>query len=121
MVKGVRKDKLEMLLEQQAEVERKKQDLDKNLNPLAAKIALETENRLREDNEYLGAACRLLLAEDKSLRARLAKQAPKVIETTKHKVKARNSLMRQLGPLPEPEHEPKPVRPEAEYVRATGK
>ena len=44
-----------------------------------------------------------------------------MIETTKHKVKARNSLMRQLGPLPEPEHEPKPVRPEAKYVRATGK
>jgi hypothetical protein len=120
MVKGARRDKLDILLEQQAEIERRRKELDKDLNPLAEKIAIETENRLREDNEYLGAACRLLLAEDKTLRVRLAKQAPKVVETAKHKVKARNSLMRQLGPLPEPEHEIRPTRPEVDFAR-TGK
>ena len=77
MVKGARRDKLEILLEQRAEIKRQQEDLDKNLNPLDAQIAIETENRLREDNEYMGAACRLLLAEDKTLRVRLAKQAPR--------------------------------------------
>lgn len=103
MAKGVRQDPLEKLLAEKKRLEDEKAALNAKANPLAEQIAIETEKREREDNEYLGAVARLLLKNDSGLKPKLAAHANEVIEHAKHKVKARRSLMRTLGVLPAPE------------------
>jgi hypothetical protein len=124
MVKGVRVDPLQKLLDEQKAIDDAKAALDRKANPLAEKIAIEIEKREREDNEYLGAVVRLVLKNDSGLRHKLVAHANEVIEHTKHKAKARNSLLRTLGPLPAPDNSaPAAVslKPAAAEFSRTGK
>jgi hypothetical protein len=124
MVKGIRQDPLEKLLAQQQAIDKAREDLDKKSKPLHDKIAQAAEQRERVDNEYLGAVVRVLLKNDSGLRHKLVAHANEVIEHTKHKVKARSSLLRTLGPLPAPDN-PVPaavsLKPAAAEFSRTGK
>jgi hypothetical protein len=124
MTKGVRKDPLEELLAKRRAIEEARENLDKKANPLDETIAIKLAEREREDNEYLGAVVKFVLKNDSSLRHKLVAHANEVIEQTKHKTKARASLLRTLGPLPAPDsHTPANVsiKPAAAEFSRTGK
>jgi hypothetical protein len=103
MTKGIRKDPLDIALAKKKAIEDARADLDKAAKPLDDEIAVKLAEREKTDNEYLGAVVRLLLKNDSGLRHKLVAHANEVIEHTKHKVKARASLLRTLGPLPAPD------------------
>lgn len=99
MTKGTRRDPLDVLLEKQAAIEKRKLDLAKKANPVEEAIALAKQRREDEDNKYLGAVARLVL-DDHVVHRRMVDAAAKVIENAKSKTKARAALLRVLGPLP---------------------
>jgi len=100
MTKGTRRDPLDVLLEKQAAIEKRKAELAKKADPLQNAIAIAREKREDEENLYLGAIARVLMHGDHALHRKMVDAAAKVIEGAKSKTKARAALLRVLGPLP---------------------
>jgi hypothetical protein len=100
MTKGTRRDPLDILLEKQAAIEKRKADLAQKADPLQHAIAIARERREEEENLYLGAIARMLMNGDHALHRKMVDAAAKVIEAAKSKTKARSALLRVLGPLP---------------------
>jgi hypothetical protein len=103
MVKGTRIDPVEAKRLERERLQRQIEALNKKLNPLEHDLAVETEKRDIEDNQYLGAIVRQLMKADHVLHRKMVDLAESVIKAAKSPTRARKSLLRTLGPLPVPQ------------------
>lgn len=106
MSKGIRRDPLDVLKAQEDEIAAKRKKLDDAAKESRDAIAILTEKRTNEENLFLGAVCRIVMANDHSLHRKLVDQAEAVIQGAKSPKQARSALLRVLGPLPVPQSQP---------------
>lgn len=102
-----RREELDVLTEQQAADERKLKAIADRIAKRSQKIEPKQEERIAEEDKYLGTIARLLVAEDTVLKRRFVQQSAKVYDGIGDK-RARRYLERVLGKIPVTEPAPKP-------------